>query len=135
MSCKSAIYMANTVATNVAANSAVPFGTIQRRYGRCVNGTSAGITLNEPGYYLVTANISYTAETTGNAVVSLQQDGANVPGATASDTVATATTEINNMTITGIIRVLRGNAPDVITIQNTGIAITTENVAISAVKL
>ena len=132
---KSAIFMANTVSTSVGANAAVPLGTVNRRFGCSVNGTTGGIVLNEPGYYLVTANISYTAPATGNVTVALQQDGVSVPGATAIDTVATASTEINNITVTGIIRVMCGNAPDTITLQNTGVAITTSNVAISAVKL
>lgn len=132
---KSAIFMANTASTSVGANAAVPFGTVNRRFGCSLNGTTGGIVVNEPGYYLVTANISYTAPDTGNVTVALQQDGVSVPGATASDTVGTATTEINNITVTGIVRVMCGSAPDTITLQNTGVAITTSNVAISAVKL
>lgn len=80
-------------------------------------------------------SISYTAPAIGDVVVNLQQDGTNVAGGSASDTVATATTEINNINITAIVRVFGGNAPDTLTLKNTGIAISTSNVSMTVVKL
>lgn len=135
MSCKSSIYMANTNAATVSENSAIPLGSVIRRYGCSVNGTTGGIVLNETGYYLITATITFTAPAAGDATITLQQDGVSVVGATASATVTTATTEINTITVNGIVRVVCGSAPDTITLQNAGIAIDVSNVSITAVKI
>ena len=90
MSCKSSVYMANTNAATVSENSAIPLGSVIRRYGCSVNGTTGGIVLNETGYYLVTATITFTAPAAGDATITLQHDGVSVVGATASETVTTA---------------------------------------------
>lgn len=135
MSCKSSVYIANTTATNVATNSAIPFGAIQRRYGCSLDATSGGVILKNCGYYLVNATITFTAPTTGTVTVALRDDGVNVVGATASETVNTATTEVHTIAITAIVRVLNGAAPDTLTLLNTGIEITPSNVAVTVVKI
>lgn len=135
MSCKSAVYIANTVSGNVATNTAIPLGTIQRRYGCSLNATSTGVNLNDCGYYLVNATITFTAPTTGVVAVTLQKDGTSVIGATAAESVATATTEQHTIAITAIVRVTNGSAPDILTLLNTGIAFTPSNVSLSVVKI
>lgn len=135
MSCKSSVYIANTTATSVAANTSIPLGTIQRRYGCSLDASNSGITLKNCGYYLVNATITFTSTATGNATVSLQDNGVNVVGATASETVNTATTEVHTIAITAIVRVLNGAAPDTLTLLNTGIEITPSNVAVTVVKI
>lgn len=49
----------------------------------------------------------------------------------ASATVTTATTEVNTIIITGIVRVLCSEAPAVFTLINTGIPITVSNVSLA----
>lgn len=135
MSCKSAVNIANTSSTNVATNANIPLGTIQRRYGCALNATGNGIQLNAPGYYLVTASITFTAPATGVVSVTLQQDGVSVNGATAADTVTTALTEQNSISLNTIVRVFNGSAPDVLTLLNTGIAFTPSNISVSVIKI
>lgn len=132
MSC-AAIYTANTASQTVGVNTAVNIGTIQRRFGCALNAGATSISINKSGYYAVTAIITFIAPAAGDAALSLQQNGAQVPGATVSDTVTTATTEQNTMTLTAIVRSISGN--DTLTFLNTGIAITPSNVAVSVVKL
>lgn len=131
----SAIYMANTAAQTVAAtNGIVNLGTVQRRFGCALKEGTSNVNVNKCGYYFVIATVTFTAATTGNASIAVQDNGVTVPGMTASDTVATATTEINSMTVSGIVRSFNGN--DSLTLVNTGaIAITPSNVTFTVIKL
>lgn len=129
----SSIYMANTASQNVAANSAINLGSIIRRFGCALNGGGTSVNVGKCGYYLVEAVVTFTAPTTGVVAVSLQDNGAQVPGATAADTVATATTEQNSVSLSAIVRSTSGN--DVLTLVNTGIAFTPSNVSFTVVKL
>lgn len=132
MSC-AAIYTANTASQSVAVNAAVNIGTIQRRFGCALNAGASSVSISKPGYYAVNAIVTYTAPAAGVAAVSLQQNGAQVNGATVADTVTTAVTEQNTMSLTAIVRSTSGN--DTLTLVNTGIAITPSNVAMAVVKL
>ena len=132
MSC-AAIYTANTASQSVGVNTAVNLGTIQRRFGCALNAGATSISISKPGYYAVTAVVTFTAPAAGVAAMSLQQNGAQVPGATVADTVTTATTEQNTMTLVAIVRSTSG--ADTLTLVNTGIAFTPSNVAVSVVKL
>lgn len=132
MSC-AAIYTANTASQSVAVNAAVNIGTIQRRFGCALNAGASSVSISKPGYYAVNAIVTYTAPAAGVAAVSLQQNGAQVNGATVADTVTTAVTEQNTMSLTAIVRSTSGN--DTLTLVNTGIAITPSNVAMTVVKL
>lgn len=130
----SAIYMANTASQTVAAASALNLGSIIRRFGCALNGGASSVTVGKCGYYLVEAVITFTAPTAGVVAVSLQQNGQQVPGATVADTVATATTEQNSVSISAIVRSTSGN--DTLSLVNTGaIAFTPSNVSVTAVKL
>lgn len=130
----SAIYMANTASQNVAAASTLNLGSIIRRFGCALNGGSSSVSIAKCGYYLVEAVVTFTAPTTGVVAVSLQQNGQQVPGATSADTVATALTEQNSLSISAIVRSTSGN--DVLSLVNTGsIAFTPSNVSVTAVKL
>lgn len=132
MSC-AAIYTANTASQSVGVNTAINLGTIQRRFGCALNAGSTSVSIGKPGYYAVSAIITFTAPAAGVAAVSLQQNGAQVPGATVADTVTTATTEQNTVSIVAIVRSTTGN--DTLTFVNTGIAFTPSNVAVSVIKL
>lgn len=132
MSC-AAIYTANTASQSVAVNAAVNIGTIQRRFGCALNAGASSVSIAKPGYYAVNAIVTYTAPAAGVAAVSLQQNGAQVAGATVADTVTTAVTEQNTMSLTAIVRSTSCN--DTLTLVNTGIAITPSNVAMTVVKL
>jgi hypothetical protein len=88
------IYMVNSAATAVPANANIPLGNIVRRYGCACNGTSNAVTLKECGYYQVDFNITYTGAA-GAAAFAIQKNGTTINGAVASQTITTASTEIN----------------------------------------
>ena len=135
MSCKSNIFAVNTTSAAVVANGTLPLSTIVRRYGCSENLSGNSISLSESGYYLVNISATFTAPTAGVVSIALQDDGVAVPGATASTTITTATTEVRTLNITAIVRVFCNSAPDALTIVNTGVAATFSNIAIDVVKI
>lgn len=135
MSCMAAIQTANTTSTATATNAAINLGTVQHRQNKCaLSGAASGISLLQSGYYAVTATVTFTAPTTGVVAVSLQANGQQVIGATAAESVNTATTEQHTIAITGLVYVACGSAPVLLTLVNTGIAFTPSNVSITVVK-
>ncbi|MCQ2770600.1 MAG: hypothetical protein MJ236_02240 [Clostridia bacterium] len=99
-----AIYTALTTPTVVNPGDVVPIGYVQRKYG-CgisVNGTS--ILISEPGYYDVDVYATYVG-TAGDVTLTLYKDGIAVPGATDTETIATAATQYRASSFGAIVRV------------------------------
>ena len=131
---KSLIYTANTTSTAVPIGNTVPVGSIIHRYGPCVDATGSTINVKEPGYYLVNISATFTAAAAGNVTLTLQRDGVDVSGATATETITTAATESANVGITAIVRVMCcGNARLSVLVGGTA-APTITNMAIGVVK-
>lgn len=101
MSCKSALYAANTASQTVAVGGAINFGAPIRRYGNNINVAGSSIRLNGAGYYDVDLNVTFTAGA-GTTTIALYKDGVVVPGATASFTTVADTTY--QVTIPAIVR-------------------------------
>lgn len=133
MSCKSAIYTANTGATAVAVGGVIPLGTVNRRFGCNVNLSGNGITVTEKGYYDVTASFTFTATAAGNVTVTMFRDGVAVPGATATATAAAAGTV--NLSFPAIVRQQCCNSSSTLTFVLTGTAATLNNAAVVVKKL
>ena len=132
---KSLIYTANTTSTAVPIGSTVPVGSIIRRYGKCISADGESIVLLEPGYYLVTMTATATAAAVGNVELGIQQDGVAVPGATATETVATAGTEYVNLSFAPAVRVrCCGNARLTVVVAGTTDP-TITNLAIGVVRV
>ena len=125
----SLIYLATPTVSSVATNGILPLTTIVRRRGSYVQQSNDSIVLGAPGYYKVSANATFTAPTAGSVTLQLKQDGSTVQGATASTTITTATTEVRSLSIDAIVRVPCCGAPVILTLVNTGTAITTSNIA------
>lgn len=95
MSCKSAIYTANTTPATLTLTTAQPIatlslGTVIRRFGQNVQLSGNGILVGGAGYYDVDASVTLTPAAAGEYTVTLYQDGAAVPGATQTVTAAAA---------------------------------------------
>lgn len=139
MSCKAALYTANTAVQALAAGANIAFGSIIRRFGndRCCNPTinlsGAGITLTEPGYYVINARFTDAPTAAGTVTVTLLQDGVAIPGAVASNTAA-ADTNPTSVTAGAIVRVV-GCATSTITAVLTAGAGNVTNVSVDVVKL
>lgn len=134
MSCKSAIYTANTGAQVLQIGSTISLGSIIRRYGCAVNLNGNGITVDERGYYDVDATVIATAAAAGTVTVTLLRDGVAVPGAVASATAAAAGTVA--LPITALVRQACGcSGGSTLTLVLGGTAATINNVALKVIKL
>lgn len=95
MSCKSAIYTANTSPVSITLTAAqpsatLPLGTVIRRFGQNIQLSGNGILLDGSGYYDVNSSVTITPTTAGNYTITLFRDGAAVPGATQTIAAAAA---------------------------------------------
>lgn len=132
---KSLIYTALTNATLAAVGSTIPLGSTIRRKGCCISMNGSAINVAEPGYYDVDVSATFTAPVAGNVTVALLQEGVAVPGGTATTTITTPTTQVENIGITATIRVPCGAAPDALTLVVSGVAATFSNVAVRVTKV
>lgn len=129
------IYTVNSTGAAAPIGSTVPVGSIIRRYGKCISADGGSIVLLEPGYYLVTMTATATAAAVGNVELGIQQDGVAVPGATATETVATAGTEYVNLSFAPAVRVrCCGNARLTVVVAGTTEP-TITNLAIGVVRV
>ena len=126
----SLIFMTTTTNSSVLANGIIPLTTVQRRRGRVIQNGTNSVLLNAPGYYKVTGSITFTAPVAGIITAQLQKNNINVSGVTASATITTATTEVRTLNISGIVRVYCNEDVATLTLVNTGLAITVQNVAL-----
>ena len=137
MACKSLIDVATTSSSAVVTNGTLPLATIVRRRGCDVNlsGNSVAITDCGSNYYLVIVTATFTAPVAGVVTLNLQQNGVNVTGATASDTITTATTEVRSISFPAIIRTFNSRGIDSLSIVNSGAGATFSNIAMTVNKL
>lgn len=95
MSCKSAIYTANTspvtlTLTAQQPTAILPLGTTVRRFGQNIRLSGNGILIDGEGYYDVDASVTLTPAAAGDYTVTLYKDGVAVPGATQTITAVAA---------------------------------------------
>ena len=92
---KAGIYTANTTAQAVGANSALPLGSIIRRFGCGMDVNGNGLTICEPGYYDVDVSVTVLPTDATPITATLLRDGVAVPGATATETPTAAGAAVN----------------------------------------
>ena len=102
MSCKSAIYAANTASQDVSANGVINFGSVVRRFGQNCNLSGGNVVVDGSGYYDVDVNINFLGSATDTATFTVFKDGTAIPGASA--TVTTAASTAGTVTIPAVIR-------------------------------
>lgn len=139
----------NTTSQTLLTGELLNLGNVYRRYdskGSCGLRTydfnANGITLQHSGIYKVTANITFTAPVAGNVIFQLTNNGTPITGATATETVTTATTEVNTTTIDFFVLVDRDLILNTITtiaesigVINAGVSSTVTNLVVNAVKV
>ena len=133
MSCKSAIYTANSSNTAVAVGGVIPLGTVNRRFGCNANLSGNGIVLTGTGYYEVDSSFTATANAAGNVTITMLRDGVAVPGATAIATATAAGTV--NLTLPSVIRLQCCNSSSTLTFVLSGTAVTLNNAAVIVKKI
>lgn len=138
------LYSANTTSQTLAVGSTISMGSTVRRFG-CVRGTSTPYvntngtttTLSScgrcPAYFDFNANFVVTPTDAGTVTITAFQDGAAIPGATASATVAAATAV--TLPLSFGVRLNQGTTSSNITYVMSGAASTISNVAQTVSKL
>ena len=87
---KSLIQTTNPSQQNVANNSIISLGSVQRRYGCNLRLSGNGIEVDGEGYYEVDCNVSVAPTAAGPVTVAIYNDGVQIPGAIAYSSVSTA---------------------------------------------
>ena len=131
MANNSLIYLVTPTVASVAQYGVLPLTTIVRRRGACIQQANDSIILSASGYYRVSVSETFTAPAAGVVILQIRQDNNPVTGGTASASIVTATTEVDSLTAESIIRVNCCNGPVTLTFINTGVAITTSNIAVN----
>ena len=129
----------NVTTQNVATNGTLTFTTDRILTGCTATRDGSTFQLNKPGYYYITFNaVGEATAAAGDIVVTLQNNGVAVPGATATFTVAAIATSVG-LSLATIIKVSPSccaidNTAN-LTIVNTGVAATFTNANINITKL
>ena len=100
---KSAIYVANISAQNVAINGVINPGTIIRRFGPNLGLSGNAIQIDGAGYYDIEASITAAPTAAGNVTVTVFKDGVAIPGATATQSTTAANNPVN-ISISSLVR-------------------------------
>lgn len=138
----------NATTQDVVVDGIVNIGNSYRKYDKknkcgvfAFNRTANDVTLQQKGVYHVTATFVASAPAAGDVTVQLLVNGVAVPGALATETITTATTEFRTMVIDYYVLVdqdcILGNESTVaqtISFQNTGVAATFTSVVVNVSK-
>lgn len=89
---KALLYGVNRALQTVIVGDRVNFGNIVRRYGCNVNMSGGEVTVSGEGYYNIDSSVTVEAGAAGIVTVTLLKDGSIIPGAGASETVASGDT-------------------------------------------
>lgn len=116
---KALIQVANQSSQNVAVNSIITLGSVQRRFGCACKLSGNAIELVEQGYYLVDATVTVTPTAIGNVTVVLNEDGDPVQGAVSTGAVST----VGNSVTLPIVATIRKGCCDV-SVSNLTIVLT-----------
>ena len=83
---RSLIQVANQSQQNIAANSIISLGSVQRRYGCNLRLSGNGIEVDGQGYYTIDGAVSVSPTAAGAVTVALYNNGVQIPGAIAYGT-------------------------------------------------
>lgn len=130
---KSAIYTVNPNTQTVVNGGTVALGDVVRRFGchAMLNGET--IRLNGEGYYLINISMTVSPSAVGTITATLLNNGVNVVGGVASETVAAADDSVN-LSISSVVRVHCG-ATGSLSIETSGVDSNVSNVSVVVVKL
>lgn len=138
----------NTAPQTIVTDGLVTLGSVYRKFitkGSCglhtFTALSDSITLNRRGIYHVTVTAVVSAPAAGIVTLALEENGEEITGAFASETITTATTELRTLVIDYFVLVdsdIILNCPTTtaksITIRNIGDEATIENIVINVEK-
>ncbi len=139
----------NTSSQEVATDGTLEIATAYRKYisrGKCGLDTYAAtgnaVSVQHSGFYHVTVTVTFTAPAAGDVTIQLAENGVLVPGALATETITTATTEFRSAVIDFYVLVNKGCVAGVpttliknLSVVNTGVPATFTNYVINVEQL
>lgn len=139
----------NTTSQAVVTGGVVDLGSTYRRYikkNSCGVNTFAlngdAIAIQQSGVYKVTVSATFTAPAAGDVTLQLFENGVAIPGALATETITTATTEFRSVSFDVYVLVdsisTLGNVSTLVedlTVVNTGDAATITNIVVDVLKV
>ena len=131
---KSLLYTSNTTSQTVAPGGSIDLGYISRKYGNNITLNGNTIIFHSAGYYDLDLNAIFAA-TAGNVKVDIIQNGTSI--ASATETIATAATEVHSLAINTVVRVYccMNSTISVVVDEDSTATPTLTSVTIRAVKL
>ena len=144
------IGLKSSTSQTINAGGVVALGSIYRKFiTRCAkgldtfvaNGTS--VSLQHSGFYKVTAVVTFTAPVAGNITLQFAENGVPITGASATETITTATTETRTITLDYLFVVSKGYVDCTLTtliknislINASTVAVNISNIVFDVVKL
>lgn len=112
-----AIYLNNTTPVNVSPDSVIPVSVVHRA-GQFIIWMGNVANIVKPGYYKITATVTCSAQEADDVTITVQKNGVNIPGFTATESISTANTVIRTLTVQGMIKILCHEGPASITLFN-----------------
>ena len=128
------IQTANPSTQNIAVNSIITPGSVQRRYGCNCRLSGNAIELVGEGYYGIDAGVTVTPTAAGPVTVGLYENGVQIPGAVATAEVATAGNSVTLTLPPATVRLMCCDSAKNITLVLTEGPGTASNAAIRVVK-
>lgn len=138
----------NNASQTLLTNGLVNLGSPYRKYCKKCNGVSTftasgtSVSLNQSGIYHVTVKAVASGTAAGNVTLQLNSNGLPLPGASSTETITTATTELRTFVIDYYIKVDTARIlcetvmePQSLTITNTGIGATILNIVTNIDKV
>lgn len=138
----------NTAPQTIAVDGIVSLGSVYRKFITkgswgvpTFSALSDSLTLNRKGIYHITATAVVSAPAAGVVTLALEENGEEITGAFASETITTATTELRTLVIdyyllvdSDIILSCPTTTAKSITIRNIGDEATIENIVVNVEK-
>lgn len=139
----------NTATQELAVGDTLSLGSVYRKFvtrGKCGLNTyefnTNTIALQHSGFYHITATITFSGQEAGDVTFQLTSNDVALVGATATETITTATTEVRNATIDFYVLVNKGCVAGIpttlienISILNTGVPSIVTNVVVNVEKV
>lgn len=99
---RSLIQTTNQSSQTVAENSIISLGSVLRRFGCNCRLSGNAIEVEGEGYYKVDATVTAVPTAAGNVTVALYEDGVQIPGATATESVTATDSPVTLPIVTTI---------------------------------
>ena len=138
----------NTITQTVLAGEQINIGNIYRKYCKRIcglktfNPSTTDITLQATGMYHITAVFKASGTVAGDVTIQLNENGIATVGASATETITTATTEIRTFVIDYYVKVdnteiLCQNVVEPLSISftNTGVGATITSAIVNVEKV